>query len=74
MAENAGSLRYASARYIKCGSEADGHGAYIDPNKISADCRRGLGFLAELTDDEQTLARDRYQREQATAETLRAGL
>ena len=47
---------------------------YIDPNKISADCRRGLGSLAELTDDEQTLARDRYQREQATAETLRAGL
>jgi predicted nucleotidyltransferase component of viral defense system len=44
----------------------------IDRNKISADCVRGFGFLAELTDDEQVLARDRYQREQATAEKLRA--
>ena len=44
----------------------------IDRNKITADCVRGFGFLAELTDDEQTLARDRYQREQAVAEELRA--
>jgi Nucleotidyl transferase AbiEii toxin, Type IV TA system len=40
--------------------------------KISADCVRGFGFLANLTDDERTLARDQYQREQATAERLRA--
>jgi hypothetical protein len=31
-----------------------------------------FGFLANLTDDEWTLARDRYQREQATLEKLRA--
>jgi predicted nucleotidyltransferase component of viral defense system len=46
----------------------------IDRNKISADCVRGFGFLADLTDDERTLSRDKYQREQATAEKLRAGL
>ncbi len=46
----------------------------IDRNKITADCVGGFGFLANLTDDERTLARDRYQREQATAEKLRAAL
>ncbi len=46
--------------------------ARIDRERISADCIRGFRFLAELTDDEQALARDPYQREQATAERLRA--
>jgi len=45
----------------------------IDREKISADCLRSFGFLADLTDDERTLARDGYQREQATAARLRAG-
>ena len=36
----------------------------IDRDRITADCVRGFGFLADLTDDEHTLARDQYQREQ----------
>jgi hypothetical protein len=44
----------------------------IDRERITADCVRGFGFLVDLTDDERTLARDQYQREQATAEGLRA--
>jgi predicted nucleotidyltransferase component of viral defense system len=43
----------------------------IDRNKITSDCVRGFGFLANLTDDERTLARDQFQREQAVAERLR---
>ncbi len=46
----------------------------IDRERITAECVRGLGFLADLTDDERALARDQYQREQAAAERLRAGL
>jgi predicted nucleotidyltransferase component of viral defense system len=46
----------------------------IDKERICADCVHGFGFLAELTDDERLLARDRYQREQAAAERLRAAL
>jgi predicted nucleotidyltransferase component of viral defense system len=46
----------------------------IDRERITADCVRGFGFLADLTEDERTLARDQYQRDQATAERLRAGL
>jgi predicted nucleotidyltransferase component of viral defense system len=46
----------------------------IDREKISADCVSGFGFLANLTDDERTLARDCYQHEQAIAEKLRAAL
>jgi predicted nucleotidyltransferase component of viral defense system len=48
--------------------------AVIDRERISADCVRGFGFLADLTDDERTLARDRYQREPAIAERLSAAL
>jgi predicted nucleotidyltransferase component of viral defense system len=48
--------------------------AVVDNKRITADCVRGFGFLANLTDDERTLARDRYQREQTTAEKLRAAL
>jgi hypothetical protein len=44
----------------------------IDRERITADCVRGFGFLANLTDDERMLARDQYQREQAVAERLRA--
>lgn len=44
----------------------------IDRERITADCVRGFGFLADLTDDERALARDQYQREQAVAERLRA--
>jgi predicted nucleotidyltransferase component of viral defense system len=43
----------------------------IDRERITADCVRGFRFLANLTDDERTLARDRYQREQTIAENLR---
>jgi len=48
--------------------------AVIGREKITADCVRGFGFLANLTDDERTLSQDKYQREQAVAERLRAGL
>jgi predicted nucleotidyltransferase component of viral defense system len=44
----------------------------LDRESICADCVRGFGFLLNLTDDEQILVRDRYQREQAIAEKLRA--
>jgi predicted nucleotidyltransferase component of viral defense system len=46
----------------------------IDRERITADCVRGFGFLADLTDDERTLARDPYQRDRATAERLRGRL
>ncbi|MGA9790397.1 MAG: nucleotidyl transferase AbiEii/AbiGii toxin family protein [Terriglobales bacterium] len=44
----------------------------IDRDRITADCLRGFGFLADLTHDEQALAGDQHQREQAVAERLRA--
>jgi hypothetical protein len=44
----------------------------LDRERICADCVRGLGFLLNLTDDEQILVRDKYQRQQAMAEKLRA--
>jgi len=46
----------------------------IDPGRITADCVRGFGFLADLTPEEQTLAKDAHQREHALWENLRAGL
>ncbi len=46
----------------------------IEKERICADCVHGFGFLAELTDDERLLARDRYQREMAAAERVRAAL
>jgi predicted nucleotidyltransferase component of viral defense system len=46
--------------------------AVIDRDKITADCVRGFGFLANLTEDELALSRDEYQREQAVVERLRA--
>jgi predicted nucleotidyltransferase component of viral defense system len=44
----------------------------IDRERITADCVRGFGFLAELTEDECVLANDRYQRERAVADRIRA--
>lgn len=46
----------------------------IDRDRITADCTRGFGFLADLTDEERVLANDQHQRERALAEKLRAGL
>ena len=46
--------------------------AVIDRERITADCVKGFGFLADLTEDERTLASDKYQREQAVAQRLRA--
>jgi hypothetical protein len=46
--------------------------AVINRDRITADCVRGFGFLANPTDDERTLAYDEYQREQAVADRLRA--
>jgi hypothetical protein len=44
----------------------------IDRERIAADCVRGCGFLANLTDDERMLARDQHQPEQGVAERLHA--
>jgi predicted nucleotidyltransferase component of viral defense system len=44
----------------------------VDREKICADCVSGFGFLVNLTDEERKLAGDKYQREPATAEKLRA--
>lgn len=46
----------------------------IDRDRITADCARGFGFLADLTDDERLLANDQHQRERALAERLKAEL
>jgi len=46
----------------------------INREKITAECVRGFGFLAELTEQERIVANDRYQREEAGAERLRAEL
>src|SRR5580658_8680406 len=48
--------------------------AVIDRETITADWVRGFGFLANLTEDELTISRDQYQREQAVADRLRGGL
>ena len=44
----------------------------IDRNRITADCVRGFGCLAYLTDDERMLTHDPHQREQALWERLSA--
>jgi predicted nucleotidyltransferase component of viral defense system len=44
----------------------------LDRERICADCMRGFGFLLNLTDDEQILVRDKYQRERAIAEKVGA--
>jgi predicted nucleotidyltransferase component of viral defense system len=46
----------------------------IDRERITADCVRGFGFLAELTEQEKIVANDRYQREEAAAAKLREEL
>ena len=46
--------------------------AVVDLDGITADCVRGFGFLADLTEDESPLAGDKYQREQDAAERPRA--
>jgi predicted nucleotidyltransferase component of viral defense system len=46
----------------------------IDRERITADCVRGFGFLEELTEQERVVANDRYQREEAASERLRAEL
>jgi hypothetical protein len=46
--------------------------AVIDHDRITADCLRGFGFLAELTPDEHVLSNDKHQRERALAENLRS--
>src|SRR5262249_16858849 len=44
----------------------------IDRDRITADCVRGYAFLENLTEEERALTNDRYQREDALAERLRA--
>ena len=44
----------------------------LEPERITANCVKGFGFLVDLTEDERLLANDRYQREQGAAERLRA--
>jgi hypothetical protein len=46
----------------------------IDRERITHDCVRGFGFLAELTDQERIVANDRYQREETAAANLREEL
>jgi len=42
----------------------------IDRDRIAADCARGFAFLADLTDEERTLANDQHQRERDLWERL----
>jgi predicted nucleotidyltransferase component of viral defense system len=44
----------------------------VDRARVTADCLRGFGFLADLTPDERALANDRHQREETLAERLGA--
>jgi predicted nucleotidyltransferase component of viral defense system len=46
----------------------------IDRDRITRDCVKRFGFLANLTEDELTISRDQYQREQAVADRLRRDL
>ena len=46
----------------------------VDAGKITADCIRGFGFLAEMTREERTLANDQYQRERILWKRLRGSL
>jgi transcriptional regulator NrdR family protein len=46
----------------------------IERERICQDCVHRFGFLAELTEDERILARDKYHREQAAAERVRTTL
>jgi len=46
----------------------------IDRDRITADCARGFGFLADLTDEERILANDQHQRERTLWDKLRAEL
>jgi predicted nucleotidyltransferase component of viral defense system len=46
----------------------------IDRDRITADCVRGFGFLANLAEEERLVANDPHQRERALAEKLRAEL
>ena len=46
-------------------------GVGVDPKRISEDCIRGFGYLANLTEDESLVAKDRYQRESEAVERLR---
>ena len=46
----------------------------IDRDRITADCARGFGFLADLTAEERVLASDQHQRERAQWDKLRAEL
>jgi len=46
----------------------------IDRDKITAACVRGYSFLADMTEEERTLAADRYLRERTLAEKLRTEL
>ena len=46
----------------------------IDPARITADCVKGFAFLADLGPEEQALAADPYQREDALWNKLRENL
>ena len=46
----------------------------IDSDRITADCLKGFGFLAELTPEEQVLSSDKHQRERDLAEELREAI
>ena len=43
----------------------------IDCDKSTADCVRGFGFLADLTNEERGVANDPHQRERVVWERLR---
>ena len=47
-------------------------GTAIDRGRITADCAHGFAFLATLTEEEKTLARDPHQRERELWERLSA--
>lgn len=46
----------------------------VNRERITADCVRGFGFLADLSEHERVLAVDQYQREHGLAERLRDGV
>jgi hypothetical protein len=48
--------------------------AEIDQDRITRDCVRGFSFLAAPTPEEERLAHDSYQREQALYEELKESL
>jgi hypothetical protein len=72
--ENSAHMGYVSCPHLFPRENLMTSRLVIDRGRITDDCVRGFGFLAELTDQERIVANDRYQREETAAANLREEL